>query len=201
MTADTPSDKQALRQAVLARRDGLDAAERARKSSDIVTRLLSYLAEKRLGGQCLSAYWPIRSEVDLRSGLEPLAEAGAVLALPAVLDKATIVFRRYQPGDPLEPGGFGTSAPPAHAELLDPDVLIMPLVGFDQTGARLGYGAGHYDRAIARLQAKGRAPKTIGVAFEMQSCTHIPTEPHDWPLDAVITEAAIYECSMRGATL
>ena len=106
----------------------------------------------------------------------------------AVLDRETIVFRHHDPQGALVPGGFGTMAPGAEAEMLDPDIMLMPLSAFDGSGNRIGYGAGHYDRAIARLHALGKRPRLIGLAFECQCADTIPVEAHDVPLDAIITE-------------
>ncbi len=117
-----------------------------------------------------------------------LEQSGASLALPAVIDRETIVFRAYLPGRALVPGGFGTMAPDKDAAVVDPDILLMPLSVFDAHGNRIGYGAGHYDRAIAKLIEKGRKPLLIGVAFSLQEEAMVPAEDHDVPLDGVVTE-------------
>jgi 5-formyltetrahydrofolate cyclo-ligase len=73
--------------------------------------------------------------------------------------------------------------------VVDPEILLMPLSAFDASGNRIGYGAGHYDRAIARLHDKGMQPRLIGVAFDCQEVEAVPAEAHDVPLDAVVTES------------
>ena len=78
--------------------------------------------------------------------------------------------------------------------MLDPEILIMPLAAFDANGGRIGYGAGHYDRAISRLIEKGMAPRLYGFAFSCQQVDHVPVEGHDQPLEAVITESGIIDC-------
>ena len=88
-------------------------------------------------------------------------------------------------------GGFGTTGPGGDAEILDPDILLVPLSVFDGEGQRIGYGAGHYDRAIARLHAKGRQPVLIGIAFDCQEVASVPAEPHDVALHAVLTESGL----------
>jgi 5-formyltetrahydrofolate cyclo-ligase len=100
------------------------------------------------------------------------------------------VFRRWRPGAPLEAAPFGLSHPPAEAGTVDPDVLLVPLAAFDRRGHRIGYGRGYYDRALARLDARGRR-RAIGVAFSVQEVDAVPDEPHDRRLDAVLTEAGL----------
>ena len=118
-------------------------------------------------------------------------ERGARLCLPVVLDPETIVFRDFVRGAELVDSGFGTSGPGPDAELLDPDMLLMPLSAFDATGNRLGYGAGHYDRAIARLRDKGRSPLLVGTAFSLQEAEKVPAEAHDVPLAMILTERGL----------
>ncbi len=119
-------------------------------------------------------------------------EAGHSLALPcfAAAD-APMAFARH--GDPhgesdLEAGPFGILQPAAGAEPLVPDILFVPLVGFTAAGARLGQGGGHYDRWLAEHPPA----LAIGLAWDAQLCEALPAEPHDKPLDAVITPTRIY---------
>ena len=119
-------------------------------------------------------------------------EAGHTVALPAFAsDKADMTFRAhidpYDDSD-LVPGPFGLMQPSDEAELISPDVLFVPLVGFTEDLARLGQGGGHYDRWLAAH------PGTIaiGLAWDVQLCEMLPTEPHDVPLDAVVTPTRIY---------
>lgn len=179
------ADKAAIRASSLARRDALTEYHRARAAQ--------MLAEHAgtLGiwpGAIVSGFWPIRSEIDPRPLMDALARRGAVIALPAVIDRQTIVFRRHDPDAALVAGGFGTMAPGPDAQTLDPDLMLVPLSAFDDAGNRIGYGAGHYDRAIARLHASGRPPRLVGLAFECQRVDRVPAEPHDVPLHTVLTE-------------
>lgn len=184
--ASSPSDKADLRRAALAARDGLDAAWRANVSVDLV-RFAGDIGVAR--GTRVSGFWPIRSEIDPRPLMASLEQRGAQLCLPAVVDRTTIVFRRYVSGDPLVDGGFGTAAPGPNAPECDPQIMLVPLSAFDGDGNRIGYGAGHYDRAVARLIEQGRKPVLIGLGFECQRMPGVPAEAHDVPLDAVVTEA------------
>ena len=179
-------EKARLRDAVLAKRDALGAEERAAMS----LAACGY-AEPNVDfepGTIISGFLPIRSEIDLKPLMAKLAARGARLCLPAVLDRQTIAFRAFDPEGELVSTGFGTSGPGADAEILDPQILLMPLAVFDSDGNRIGYGAGHYDRAIARLLAKGIEPRLIGFAFSLQEVDHVPAEVHDRPLHAIVTE-------------
>jgi len=132
---------------------------------------------------------PIRSEIDPRPLMDEFRKLGARLCLPVVMDKTTIVFRELVRGAELIDTGFGTRGPNEDAEVLDPSLLIMPLSVFDHHGGRIGYGAGHYDRAIAKIVDKGIKPRLIGMAFDCQHHERVPVEPHDQPLDAMLTES------------
>ncbi|WP_048645006.1 5-formyltetrahydrofolate cyclo-ligase [Nitratireductor soli] len=180
--------KKTLRQEALARRDALDPAWRAQTAlalADCAVRL------DPAPGTVVSGFWPMRSEVDVRPLMEALAERGARLCLPAILDKTTIVFREFLRDAALVDMGFGTQGPGEGAAELDPDVMLVPLAAFDGRGHRIGYGAGYYDRAIARLQAKRRAPRLIGIAFDCQEVGHVPEEPHDVALGEILTESGL----------
>jgi 5-formyltetrahydrofolate cyclo-ligase len=142
-------------------------------------------------GTIVSGFMPIRSEADIRPLMMRFQARGARLCVPAILDKQTIVFRELVRGAPLVATGFGTSGPPADAAALDPEIMLVPLSAFDDRGHRIGYGAGYYDRAIDRLRQKGLAPKLIGIAFECQEVAHVPDEPHDISLDAILTESGL----------
>jgi len=182
---DKSADKAAIRASSLARRDALTETRRAHAAQVLADHADAIGIRP---GTIVSGFWPIRSEIDPRPLMDALATRGATIALPAVIDRQTIVFRRHDPDVPLVPGGFGTMAPGPDAETLDPDLMLVPLSAFDAAGNRIGYGAGHYDRAIARLHASGQPPRLVGLAFECQRVDHVPTEPHDVPLHTVLTE-------------
>ena len=187
MTSEIEAKKQ-LRRKALACRDALDPQWRI-EASLTMSEAASRIAVDP--GMIVSGFWPIRSEADVRPAMFALRERGARLALPVVLDRATIVFRELTRGAPLVDTGFGTTGPGPDAEILDPDVMLVPLAAFDRRGHRIGYGAGHYDRAIAKLHDKGRSPRLIGVAFDCQEMPAVPNRWHDVMLSDVLTESGL----------
>ncbi len=176
------SRKAALRSAALDRRDGLPADLRRQASLALPERVLA-IFDGRLPAGPVAGFWPIRSEIDPRPVLDRLATLGILLCLPAVTADG-LQFRPWRPGDPLQTTGFGLSEPLPEAATCTPDVMLVPLAAFDRRGHRIGYGAGHYDRAIARLRPR----LTLGLAFSVQEVETVPDEPHDRARDWVVTE-------------
>ncbi len=193
----TPSHrdlKKSLRLAALARRDALDP--QVRIDAALVIAEAGATAIEITPGDIVSGFLPIRSEMDTRPLMAALAEKGARLCVPAILDKTTIVFRELVRGAPMVDTGFGTVGPGADAAVLDPTVMLVPLAAFDARGHRIGYGAGHYDRAIARLHARGLFPRLFGIAFDCQEVEQVPDEPHDVPLSAILTDSGLRSFSL-----
>ena len=154
-----------------------------------------------LAPRAVAAYVAMRSEVDPAPIVAAAWNLGADTGLPVVRPGGGLAFLRHAPGDPLVPGGFGTRVPPAGAPEIVPDVIVVPLVGFDRHGTRIGYGKGHYDRTITEMRAGGAAPVLIGVAFSAQEVETIPHEPHDVRLDVIVTETEILDFRPQGAAL
>jgi 5,10-methenyltetrahydrofolate synthetase len=137
----------------------------------------------------LAFCWPYKGEYDARFLARGLRERGAVTALPAVVaPKTPLVFREWHPGVRLESGVLGIPYPVGSKEVA-PDGVIVPLVGFDDAGYRLGYGGGYFDRTLAAL---ARKPVVIGVAYEGAHLDTIHPQPHDIPMDWIVTERGIY---------
>jgi len=181
--------KKQLRKEALARRDALDEFWRV----EIALEMAETAKEKIdfAPGRIVSGFWPMRSEVDVRPLMFALREKGARLCLPAILDKTTIVFRELVRGAPMVETGFGTVGPHEEAEVLDPTLMLVPLAAFDARGHRIGYGAGYYDRAIARLADKGITPRLIGIAFDCQEVERVPDENHDVIIPEILTESGL----------
>jgi 5-formyltetrahydrofolate cyclo-ligase len=175
-------DKTALRRSLMASRIAIAPALRAAWDSAIATRLMRQLEREAL--HSLGVYWPIRGEPDLRPIYDELAKSGVQLALPVVTRRdAPLEFFEWQPGAALTTDACGVTVPMARVTRTAPQALLMPCVGYNLQGYRLGYGAGYYDRTLAREPR----PKTIGVAY---TCLLAVFEPaaHDVPMDMVITE-------------
>ncbi len=195
--------KSYLRNSVLARRDALEDALRIELSLQAAHCAVASgpLSPGSLQpGTIVSGFLPIRSEIDPRPLLFDLAQRRARLCLPVVVSDTKIEFREFLRDAPLVPGKFGTLVPGDGAQRLDPQIVILPLSVFDRKGGRIGYGAGYYDRAIARLISKGRPPCVIGLGFSMQEVDSVPMEPHDKPMDAMVTELGFCRFDGQGAS-
>jgi 5-formyltetrahydrofolate cyclo-ligase len=188
MTAS--ASKADLRAAALAKRDALSDEQRVAAAQALATRRLPF---EILAGTIVSGYSPIRNEIDPVPWMRKLAEAGAKLALPAVMARGkSLAFRAWAPDDRLMMGPLGILEPsPAAAELV-PDIMLVPLAAFDAAGHRIGYGAGHYDYTLAHLR-KMKAITAIGVAFAVQQIKAVPALPHDVALDYVLTEKKVFD--------
>lgn len=137
----------------------------------------------------VALYWPIREELDCRPLLTRLMDSFQPVCLPVVEgEERPLDMRLWEQGTPLYPSGFGTLAPSEIAPRVEPDVVLMPLLGFDARGTRLGYGGGYYDRTLAGMKKR---PRLVGYAFSAQELSEIPREPHDRPLDMVVTELGL----------
>lgn len=148
-------------------------------------------------GAVVSGYIPFRSEVDPRPLMRALAAKGARLALPRTPPKGTpggLTFHLCDPDDEsqLEKSPWGVMEPRADLPEARPDIVLVPLLGFDAACNRLGQGQGHYDRTLARLRAQGPV-LAVGLAFEAQRIDAVPVEPHDQPLDWIITPDRAYK--------
>lgn len=138
-------------------------------------------------GASVAGYMPIRTEID------PLATMTAyqgIISVPVIQGAAMpLKFARWTPNDTMVDGPFGAKVP-ARLEYVEPEVLIVPLVGFDRAGNRLGYGGGFYDRTLEILRAK-RPTVAIGFAYAAQELDDLPIEPTDQPLDMIVTERGV----------
>ena len=159
--------KAALRLEAAVRRDAAHAAGGETAAGAVARHGIGVLGERSF--RTISGYWPMRSEMDLRPLLGALANAGRDVALPAVLGLGQpLQFRRWRPGEALgdRPLRHGPSAARGEA-IIEPDVLLVPLLAYDDRHHRLGYGAGFYDRTLAGLRARKRI-LVIGVAYSAQ---------------------------------
>jgi 5-formyltetrahydrofolate cyclo-ligase len=193
MTSPSPSEqKERLRQEAFARRDALERDFRKDAAQKIAQRALDLPQLKDV--TTIGAYWPIRSEVSSRPLMEALIARGQDVALSQILHPH-LSWRLWQPGDVLIKGGFGVREPGPDAPECFPTALLVPLVAFDRRGGRIGYGKGHFDRAIASLEDK-HPVLTIGLAYAMQEIDQVPLEPHDRRLDFVVTETELIRTNL-----
>ncbi len=142
----------------------------------------------RLPQAPVSGYWPMAEEMDVRPLMARLHGEGHVIALPVVVAKGKpLIFRRWQPGAALAMAGFGLHQPDADAPEVAPEILLVPLLAFDPSGYRLGWGGGFYDRTLAVVR-KARKVIAIGVAYAAQRVERLPRTERDQRLDWVITD-------------
>lgn len=177
-------EKDLLRAALKERREEL-AARDPDAGETLADKFPMKLFERY--GPTVALYLPIGSEIDPKPLMGKLVAAGAKLALPCVQDDGSMVYRAYTRGDMLEQRPFGLLEPNPEVPEVNPTLVITPLLGFDRNGNRLGYGKGHYDRALTRLRDQGRV-FVCGLAYFGQEVEEVPAEPHDVPLDWVMTE-------------
>jgi 5-formyltetrahydrofolate cyclo-ligase len=136
----------------------------------------------------VAGYHALGSELSAWPTLRRLAERGARIALPvAPAPDAPLIFRAWSADQPLAPDAMTIPSPTEAADTLIPQLLIAPLLAFDAAGYRLGQGGGYYDRTLKALRSQGPV-FTIGLAYAGQKIERVPREPHDQPLDAILTE-------------
>ncbi len=183
---DLSEIKAQARKAAFARRKVAHDALAGRSASACLSEVLAGYR-----GVPISAYLPIRTEIDPRPAMAEAAAHGPV-GVPVIDGNGLpLRFLRWEPDCALVEGPFGAMVPAEPVELV-PEIVIVPLVAFDRRGGRLGYGGGFYDRTLERLRA-ARATLAIGFAYSAQEAEALPLEPTDQPLDLIVTEAGIIE--------
>jgi len=176
--------KAGLRKEAHARREALSPEFRAEAAKTVSFHFFDKVAFSP--DDAVAGYWRIRDELDCQPILTRLLDGGQVVILPVVDGPdQPLDFRVWEADAALYEAGFGTLAPADLAPRRVPDLILMPLLGFDRDGTRLGYGGGYYDRTLASL---AKRPMLVGLAFATQEFDEIPRDGHDIPLDAVITE-------------
>jgi len=177
-----------LRTATLAKRDAMPAAERQAAAETLAARGLPIAVNP---GAIVSGFMPMKTEINPLPLLRKIASEGAKLALPCIDGRGKpLIMRAYQFGDAFKSGQWGIREPVPDAPEVKPDILLVPLVCFDRSGQRIGYGAGYYDRTIAALRAL-KPVTAIGIAFAMQEISQVPATERDERLDFVLTEKEI----------
>ena len=183
--------RKAERTRLRAARLALSVAER-KEIGEALAGYLRQVLQDRFGGaqgKVLSAYWPIKGEPDLRPLMADLHEGGVTVALPLVETKAApLTFRRWTPETRMVRGDWNIPVPPPDAPVVTPDIALAPLVGWTADGYRLGYGGGYFDRTLAALSPK---PFVVGIGINAAQLKTIYPQPHDIPLDLILTEKGV----------
>jgi 5-formyltetrahydrofolate cyclo-ligase len=176
--------RKATREQLIAARLEIPAAERQRCADEIAVELDRLVGSTP--GRVVAVYWPFRGELDLRRWMARKTMRGVHIALPVVKAKGQpLVFRELRSDSRLERGIWNIPIP-SDGRDFSPDVVIAPLVGYDLAGYRLGYGGGFYDRTLAALLPR---PPVIGVAHPVAALKTIWPQPHDIPMDVIVTGA------------
>jgi 5-formyltetrahydrofolate cyclo-ligase len=185
---DLPARKRALRRELRARRVALPAERRAAASQAAAWHALRTLPwpERRR----VALFWPLEGEIDTLPLLHALHWLGAQPLLPRMQGKGRpLVFHPWHPEVELVEGPFRVLEPPPGLPAVLPDLVLAPLLAFDASGNRLGYGAGFYDTTFAAIAAAGGSPVRAGYCFAVQEVASVPADATDIPLHLVITEA------------
>lgn len=181
--SDVARWRKAERKRMIDRRLAMDAEQRQLKSSRIAGRLDATIG--KFSGRIVGTYWPFRGEPDLRNWGMAAIERGGRIALPVVIRKDwPLEFRIWSPGDPLERGVWNILVP-VRGPAVQPDIVVAPVVGFDGERYRLGYGGGFFDRTLAAMPRK---PLIIGVGYTESRLPTIYPQPHDIPMDVIVTD-------------
>ena len=185
--------KEELRKRLAALRRTLPLATRRQYAAAMTERLLSHQAFQ--GAQLVLAYSALKFEMDPRAVVEHAWSLGKTVVMPRTLAATReLVLHRYASGDVLEEGGFVIQEPLPSAPEVAPeaiDVVLIPGLGYDTRGQRLGFGQGYYDRLLPRLTRAVR----IGLAYEVSLLAEVPNAAHDIPVDFVITERRVIQCA------
>ncbi|MCK9537649.1 5-formyltetrahydrofolate cyclo-ligase [Dokdonella sp.] len=186
-----------LRQELRARRASLSAAQRVAAMQGLLAqleRLPEFLTDRLVGG-----YWAIHGELPLAGLMPGLRARGQIWHLPVLGADRRLRFAAWQPGDGIAPNRYGIPEPLCRdGDLLSPaqlDLVLLPLLGFDRRGNRLGFGGGWYDRSFAFLRNRAGAgkPLLVGVGYAMQEVAAIEAMPWDVRLDCIATERELID--------
>lgn len=176
--------KAALRKALRTTRGAVDPAIKVQWDGHIGAQVLAWWRLRQV--DTLGVYWPLAGEPDLRAAYSELARAGLRLALPVVMERnAPLTFTEWTPGEPMIADEMGVQVPAQLRFIERPPALLIPCLGFNADGYRIGYGGGYYDRTLEQHPR----PYTLGIAYSSQLAV-FPHAPHDVPLDVIVTETS-----------
>ena len=182
-----------LRHELLARRQAVPA-DRLQAWRLAMDHHLQY-AFQGLAKGVVAFCWPIQNEYDARHFVRTLRERGVLTALPVVVaPQQPLVFREWHPGVALGAGPLGIPYP-LNSQPVLPDTVLLPMIGWDAQGHRLGYGGGFFDRTLAAFALR---PRAIGVAYEMARIATIHPQSWDIPMDRIVTERGALAFQRQG---
>jgi 5-formyltetrahydrofolate cyclo-ligase len=195
---DATARRRELRQNLAERRRALAPAERIAAAQGLrrsLEQLPEYLTDTRVAG-----YWATQGELPLNLVIPPLASRGQQFLLPVIGNEQHLRFAAWQNGEAVQPNRYGIPEPVDPRELFEPfqlDLVLVPLLGFDRRGHRLGYGGGYYDRSFAFLnqQVRPNEPLLVGIAYAFQELPQIEDAAWDVPLDFIATERELIDCT------
>ena len=202
-----PDWRKSERRRLIAEREAVPSSQRAAWAQRIDAHLQRGFPQ--LTQACVAFCWPYRGEYDARNLVRQLYQAGARIALPVVVASGSpLLFRQWTPDTPLLSGPLDIPYPGAQSPQLQPSHVLLPVVGIDAAGYRLGYGGGYFDRTLAALAATGlatglatdpatpapgkSAPLVIATGYELCRIPSIDPQPHDIPMDWLVTERGLY---------
>jgi 5-formyltetrahydrofolate cyclo-ligase len=206
-----PGWRKSERRRLIAEREAVPPSQRAAWAQHIDAHLQRGFPQ--LAQACVAFCWPYRGEYDARNLVRQLYQAGARIALPVVVaSDSPLLFRQWTPDTPLLSGPLNIPYPGAQSPQLQPSHVLLPVVGIDAAGYRLGYGGGYFDRTLAALAATGigtgigtglatdpahpapgkSAPLVIATGYELCRIPSIDPQPHDIPMDWLVTERGLY---------
>ena len=195
MDNDIAAQKTKLRELLKQRRDtvhdasGCAAEALAQYAGEVIALVMA--SHGKTPALVVSSYMPIGSELDPQPLLRALAARGARSALPVIEARGkALVFRAYDDGDPLAERRWGIRKPLSLRPVCEPDILLLPLLAFDDAGWRLGYGGGFYDRTLQALRAR-KTVLAIGLAYDAQRVENVVHDVYDQPLDCVLTPSGL----------
>ena len=158
---------------------------------NIFLRLRYLLNENKFNFKTIGGYYPVNYEIDCLKILSKLETENYKISLPVILNNNQMNFYKWSFDEILRINKIGIPEPLLKKKVVYPDIILVPLVGFDSNNFRLGYGGGYYDRYIAKTKNK-KIIKTIGLSFSFQKVKKLPIDKFDKKLDFIITEKNIY---------
>jgi len=186
--------KASVRREAAARRDALPAPKRLAAAEAIAARPFPLPI---IPGLIVSGFMPLKTEINPLPLMRALAAQGARLALPVIDGRGKpLIMRGFAFGDALNSGQWGIKEPKPEAGEVVPDILLTPLLAFDRSGNRIGYGAGYYDMTIARFRSMKPA-LAVGIAYAAQEIAAVPVTGRDARLDLVLTEREVIDFRER----